>query len=234
MARRLHPVAALDHAHVWHPFTQMRDWLRSDPIVLVRGQGTVLEDARKRRYLDANSSIWTNLHGHRHPRLDAAITRQLGKVAHTSALGLAGEPSARLAAELVTAAAPITPTPHPNTAPLTKVFFSDDGSTAVETALKLAYEFTRRTRGPKPKPRFLSMDGAYHGDTVGAVSVGHIDLFHKAYGGLLFLPLPVQPGPTRARRRPHLSKVPVGMRSRRRSDLRACQTLGETVLCIRL
>jgi adenosylmethionine---8-amino-7-oxononanoate aminotransferase len=186
MARRLHPVAALDHAHVWHPFTQMRDWLRAEPIVLVRGRGTVLEDARKRRYLDANSSIWTNLHGHCHPRLDAALTRQLGKVAHTSALGLASEPSARLAAELVAAAAPVSPSSDPTATRLTKVFFSDDGSTAIETALKLAYEFTRRTRGPKPKPRFLSMDGAYHGDTVGAVSVGHIDLFHKAYGGLLF------------------------------------------------
>lgn len=186
MARRLHPVVALDHAHVWHPFTQMRDWLRTEPILLVRGQGTVLEDVRKRRYLDANSSIWTNLHGHRHPRLDAALQRQLGKVAHTSALGLAGEPAARLAAELVAVASPAAATPGMDSSRLTKAFFSDDGSTAIETALKLAYEFTRRTRGPKPRPRFLSMEGAYHGDTVGAVSLGHIDLFHKAYGGLLF------------------------------------------------
>ena len=189
MARRLPPVAALDHAHVWHPFTQMRDWLRSEPIVLTHGRGTTLRDTEGRRYLDAYSSIWTNLHGHRHPRLDAALRRQLGKVAHTSALGLAGEPAARLAADLVRAAAPPAPRPDPPHAPnptLTKVFFSDDGSTAVETALKLAYEFTRRSRGPKPAPRFLSIDGAYHGDTVGAVSVGHIDLFHKAYGGLLF------------------------------------------------
>jgi adenosylmethionine-8-amino-7-oxononanoate aminotransferase len=189
MARRLHPVAALDHAHVWHPFTQMRDWLRAEPIVLTHGRGATLRDVQGRRYLDANSSIWTNLHGHRHPRLDAALRRQLGKVAHTSSLGLAGEPAARLAAELVDAAVPPAPTPDSNTAPnptLTKVFFSDDGSTAIETALKLAYEFTRRTHGPKPAPRFLSIDGAYHGDTVGAVSVGHIDLFHKAYGGLLF------------------------------------------------
>lgn len=189
MARRLQSIAALDHAHVWHPFTQMRDWLRSEPIVLTHGRGTTLRDTEGRRYLDANSSIWTNLHGHRHPRLDAALRRQLGKVAHTSALGLAGEPAAHLAADLVRAAVP--PAPRPDSTPvpnptLTKVFFSDDGSTAIETALKLAYEFTRRTRGPKPAPRFLSIDGAYHGDTVGAVSVGHIDLFHKAYGGLLF------------------------------------------------
>ncbi len=187
MARRPQSVAALDHAHVWHPFTQMRDWLRSEPIVLTHGRGSTLRDTEGRRYLDANSSIWTNLHGHRHPRLDAALRRQLGKVAHTSALGLASEPAARLAAELVESAnlPGSGPAPVPNPT-LTKVFFSDDGSTAVETALKLAYEFTRRTRGPKPAPRFLSIDGAYHGDTVGAVSVGHIDLFHKAYGGLLF------------------------------------------------
>lgn len=189
MARRPHPVAALDHAHVWHPFTQMRDWLRAEPIIVTHGRGTTLRDIEGRSYLDANSSIWTNLHGHRHPRLDAALRRQIGRVAHTSALGLASEPAARLAAELVRAAVAPTPIPNSNPGPnptLTKVFFSDDGSTAVETALKLAYEFTRRTRGPKPAPRFLSLDGAYHGDTVGAVSVGHIDLFHKAYGGLLF------------------------------------------------
>jgi len=186
MARRPSVVAALDQAHVWHPFTQMRDWLKSEPIVLTEGRGTTLRDQHGRTYLDANSSIWTNLHGHRHPRLDAALRRQLGKVAHTSALGLASEPAARLAAELVQVANTTGPAPVPGNPTLTKVFYSDDGSTAVETALKLAYEFTRRVRGPKPSPRFLSLDGAYHGDTVGAVSVGHIDLFHKAYGGLLF------------------------------------------------
>lgn len=186
MARRLSTVAALDQAHVWHPFTQMRDWLKTEPIVLTHGRGTTLHDQCGRTYLDANSSIWTNLHGHRHPRLDAALRRQLGRVAHTSALGLASEPAARLAAELVEASNTSAPVVAPGNPTLTKVFFSDDGSTAVETALKLAYEFTRRTRGPKPSPRFLSLAGAYHGDTVGAVSVGHIDLFHKAYGGLLF------------------------------------------------
>ncbi len=184
----MHPIARLDHAHVWHPFTQMRDWQKSEPIVIVEGHGTVLRDIRGKEYLDANSSIWTNLHGHGHPTINAALRRQLGKVAHTSALGLANEPASRLAAELAKAAAvagpaaPRSPLPAPR---LEKVFFSDDGSTAMEVALKLTYEFTRRTKGQK-SPRFLGLQGAYHGDTVGAVSLGHIDLFHKAYAGLLF------------------------------------------------
>ena len=170
--------AKLDQAHVWHPFTQMQDWLRADPIVIRSGRGTVLRDTQGRRYLDANASIWTNLHGHQHPKINAAITRQLRKIAHSSALGLANEPASLLAARLAQAAN--------RSGKLAKVFFSDDGSTALEVALKLAYEFTRRTRGPKSRPRFLSLSGAYHGDTIGAVSLGHIDLFHKAYGGMLF------------------------------------------------
>jgi adenosylmethionine-8-amino-7-oxononanoate aminotransferase len=181
----MHRLAQLDHAHVWHPFTQMRGWLKREPIVIVSGKGAVLRDVHGREYLDANASIWTNLHGHNHPKLNAAIRRQLGKIAHSSALGFANEPASLLAARLVQVANVARRTaargPH-----LNKVFFSDDGSTALEVALKLAYEFTRRTRGPKHKPRFLSLEGAYHGDTMGAVSLGHIDLFHKAYGGLLF------------------------------------------------
>lgn len=186
----MNAIARLDHAHVWHPFTQMRDWLRTEPLVLVEGRGAVLRDIRGREYLDANSSIWTNLHGHNHPKINAAIRAQLGKVAHTSSLGFANEPASRLAVELVRIAAPPRSGGRKpgttNDRQLTKVFFSDDGSTAVEVALKLAYEFTRRTRGPKTQPRFLALEGAYHGDTVGAVSLGHIDLFHRAYSGLLF------------------------------------------------
>ena len=170
----MHPLAKLDHQYVWHPFTQMRDWLRQEPIVITHGRGAVLHDARGRKYLDANSSIWTNLHGHNHPKINAAIKAQLKKIAHSSALGLANEPASLLAQQLARLAAP-----------LNKVFFSDDGSTAMEVALKLAYEHARRSRG-MDQPRFLSLEGAYHGDTVGAVSLGHIDLFHKAYGGLLF------------------------------------------------
>ncbi|MBI1177058.1 aminotransferase class III-fold pyridoxal phosphate-dependent enzyme [bacterium] len=205
-------LARLDHAHVWHPFTQMKDWLRAEPIVITRGKGSVLEDQRGWQYIDGNSTIWTNLHGHNHPKINAAIKRQLGKIAHSSALGLANEPASLLAAELVKVANPAwlvgrrprgaltlqktdgrggnSSLPGNGSAEaspyLNKCFFSDDGSTALEVALKLAYEFTRRTRGLKAKPRFLSLEGAYHGDTIGAVSLGHIDLFHKAYGGMLF------------------------------------------------
>jgi adenosylmethionine-8-amino-7-oxononanoate aminotransferase len=207
----MNKLAQLDHAHVWHPFTQMRDWLKREPIVITSGKGAVLRDVHGREYLDANSSIWTNLHGHRHPKINAAIARQLQKISHSSALGFANEPASLLAAELVKAAERGAPAPleqkvatrgagTPRSHSLTKVFFSDDGSTALEVALKLAYEFTRRTRGKlvgrasprvgsssaSPHPRFLSLDGAYHGDTIGAVSLGHIDLFHKAYGGMLF------------------------------------------------
>jgi adenosylmethionine---8-amino-7-oxononanoate aminotransferase len=178
----MHPLAKLDHAHVWHPFTQMRDWLRREPIVIVEGQGAALRDVHGREYLDANSSIWTNLHGHRHAKINAAIQRQLKKIAHSSALGLANEPASLLAKKLVAAATSHSALRAPH---LSKVFFSDDGSTALEVALKLAYEFTRRIMKIK-SPKFLSLEGAYHGDTVGAVSLGHIDLFHKAYGGLLF------------------------------------------------
>ncbi len=199
----MHKFARLDHAHVWHPFTQMRDWLKREPIVIASGKGAVLRDAHGKEYLDANSSIWTNLHGHQHPKLNAAVARQLKRISHSSALGFANEPASLLARELVAVAKPRTlrqPSARAgrgsaaNATHLTKVFFSDDGSTALEVALKLAYEYTRRTRGAtracssgaSPHPRFLSLDGAYHGDTIGAVSLGHIDLFHKAYGGMLF------------------------------------------------
>jgi adenosylmethionine-8-amino-7-oxononanoate aminotransferase len=204
----MHPLAKLDHRHLWHPFTQMRDWLKREPIVIVEGQGALLRDACGREYLDANSSIWTNLHGHNHPRINAAIQRQLKKIAHSSALGLANEPASLLAAKLIQAANPPTvaqasslrvtgasPPPVPElrmprqpagrNPALRKVFFSDDGSTAMEVALKLAYEFVRRA-GRSRQPKFLSLAGAYHGDTIGAVALGHIDLFHKAYSGLLF------------------------------------------------
>lgn len=170
----MHPLARADLNFVWHPFTQMKDWLRQEPIVITHGKGAVLWDAEGNEYLDANSSIWTNLHGHRHPAINRAIRKQLGKIAHSSALGLANEPASLLAERLVRAAG----------GRLRKVFFSDDGSTGMEVALKLSYEFWRR-KGAK-KPRFLSLAGAYHGDTVGAVSLGHIDLFHNAFRGLVF------------------------------------------------
>src|SRR5580765_3080255 len=168
----MHQPAQLDHRYVWHPFTQMRDWLQREPIVIIAGNGAVLRDVKGREYLDANSSIWTNLHGHNHPKINAAINGQLKKIGHSSALGFANEPAGLLAERLVKIANPerkmsgLDPAqagPH-----LEKVFFSDDGSTAMEVALKLSYAFARRTG--RMQPKFLSLEGAYHGDTVGAVS----------------------------------------------------------------
>ncbi|MBI1841620.1 MAG: aminotransferase class III-fold pyridoxal phosphate-dependent enzyme, partial [Verrucomicrobia bacterium] len=110
----MNPLARLDQKFVWHPFTQMRDWLRREPLVIKKAQGAVLTDAKGREYIDANSSIWTNLHGHRHPRINRALSRQLRRVAHTSALGFANEPASLLAAELVRAAAPISKRSRPS------------------------------------------------------------------------------------------------------------------------
>ena len=193
--------AQLDRKFVWHPFTQMRDWFKREPIVIASGKGAVLRDVKGNQFLDANASIWTNLHGHNHPKINQAINQQLKKIAHSSALGFANEPASLFAEKLVKTANPKWMVGRESSRAqtsgeksgldgvlprLSKVFFSDDGSTAMEVALKLAYEYTRRMRGKKSRPRFLSLDGAYHGDTVGAVSAGHIDLFHKAYAGLLF------------------------------------------------
>jgi adenosylmethionine-8-amino-7-oxononanoate aminotransferase len=184
-AEIMNKLAKLDHLYLWHPFTQMRDWLRTEPIVITSGCGAILRDVNGKEYLDGNASIWTNLHGHNHPRLNRAIRSQLGKIAHSSALGLANEPASLLAEKLMKAA-----NPTEQAKPLTKVFYSDNGSTALEVSLKLAYEFCRRS-GRSQSPRFISLEGAYHGDTVGAVSLGHIDLFHRAYQGLLFPSDPV-------------------------------------------
>jgi adenosylmethionine-8-amino-7-oxononanoate transaminase len=169
--------AELDQQHVWHPFTQMRDWNAPgyQPIVLVAGEGAVLRDDRDREYLDGNSSIWTNLHGHRRREIDQAIRDQLDRLAHSSFLGLTNDIAPALAAELVEAAQ----------LPAHKVFFSDDGSTAVEAALKMVFQ-ARVQRGEAHRTLFLSLGNSYHGDTVGAMSAGHSALFHRAYRPLLF------------------------------------------------
>jgi adenosylmethionine-8-amino-7-oxononanoate aminotransferase len=185
----MHPIAKKDHQHIWHPFTQMQDWCKEEPIVIMSGKGAELEDQHGRRYLDANASIWTNLHGHGHPRINRAIRQQLGKIAHSSALGLANEPASLLAEQLVRNANPAKLFRKTSSSwkqsKLNKVFYSDDGATAMEAAFKLAYEHARRS-GRSRKPKFLSIDHAYHGDTIGAVSVGQVDLFHRSFAGLLF------------------------------------------------
>jgi adenosylmethionine-8-amino-7-oxononanoate aminotransferase len=165
--------AALDQAHLWHPFTQHRDWNapEHDPLVLVEGSGAVLRDRQGREYLDGNSSIWTNLHGHRHPKIDAAIRAQLDRVAHTSFLGYTHPLGAALAGELVA----LWPSDT-----LTRVFFSDDGSTAIEVALKMAGQFWQQSGHPE-RTRFVAFSGAYHGDTMGASSLGGIATFHGRF-----------------------------------------------------
>jgi adenosylmethionine-8-amino-7-oxononanoate aminotransferase len=162
-----------DHAHLWHPFTQMQEWLATEPLVVIAADGNYLIDAAGRRYLDGVSSLWCNVHGHRRPEIDAAIRSQLERVAHTTLLGLASPPSAELAARL----AAIAP------AGLTRVFYSDAGATAVEIALKLALQYWR-LRG-QDRPRFIALVDGYHGDTLGAMSVGFSEPFHRFYAPLL-------------------------------------------------
>ena len=163
---------ALDQRHGWHPFTQMRDWCAPghEPLVLVEGDGAILRDDKGREYIDGNSSIWTNVHGHRHPRLDAALLRQLDRVAHTSFLGFTNPPAAELAAKLCA----LWPGGK-----LTRCFFTDDGSTAIEVALKMTAQFWQM-RGEE-RPEFVAFGGAYHGDTVGAASLGGISTFRGAW-----------------------------------------------------
>lgn len=169
---------AADRAHSWHPFTPMGDWCAPghEPLVLVSGQGALLRDSLGREYIDGNSSIWTNLHGHRHPRIDAALRAQLDRVAHTSFLGFTNPPASRLAAELVALFPKDT---------LSRVFFSDDGSTAIEVALKMALQCWRQ-RAQGRRRVFVTFRQAYHGDTLGAASLGGIRLFQGDYalGGL--------------------------------------------------
>lgn len=168
-------LAEKDRRYVWHPFTQMQDWLQDEPLIIESAQDNYLIDINGKRYLDGVSSLWTNVHGHRRPEIDEAIRRQLDRVAHSTLLGLANVPSIELAERLVQ----LTP------ASLEKVFYSDSGSTAVEIGLKIAYQYWQH-RGRPEKQRFVALAEAYHGDTIGSVSVGGIDLFHRLFRSLLF------------------------------------------------
>lgn len=171
------PLAEWDRSCVWHPFTPMQAWQSENAPVIVRGQGFHLFDAAGNCWLDGISSLWCNVHGHCVPELDQAIREQLDKVAHTTLLGLGSEPSIRLARALLDRA----PTG------LSRVFYSDSGASTVEVALKMAYQFQRQKPGGDDRRRlFLSIGNAYHGDTLGTVSVGGIDLFHRCYRDLLF------------------------------------------------
>jgi adenosylmethionine-8-amino-7-oxononanoate aminotransferase len=175
----MHPspadLAAWDHAYVWHPFTQMSDWLGEDPLIIAAAEGAYLIDTHGNRYLDGVSSLWCNVHGHRRAELDAALRAQIDRVAHSTLLGLGGVPSIVLAKRLVE----LTP------ASLTRVFYSDAGATAVEIALKMAVQYWR-LRGQTERTQFAALTESYHGDTLGAVSVGYSDTFHRFFTPLLF------------------------------------------------
>lgn len=173
-----------DRKYIWHPFTQMKEWLNEPATVIESGQGVTLRDMDGKEYLDAFSSYWCNIHGHGEPRLVRALTRQMGKIAHSTFLGYSNIPAVEFAEELIQAA-PVG---------LTRVFYSDDGSTAVEAAIKMSYQYWRQAEPGSKRRRFLALSSAYHGDTVGAMSVGGIDLYHSTFRDLLmdvdFAPAP--------------------------------------------
>lgn len=163
-----------DRRHHWHAFTQMADY---EPLVITRANGCRLTDIDGREYLDGASSMWCNVHGHNHPRINAAIRHQLDRVAHCTALGMGCDTTARLAKRL----ADLAP------GDLSHVFFASDGSSAIEVALKMAFQYWRQCKKPQPrKTKFLAFGEAYHGDTLGSASVGGIPRFHALFKPLLF------------------------------------------------
>src|SRR5688572_19281182 len=170
-------LAPASTSHVWHPFTQMSGFESEQAPVIASGEGVWLTDTDGRRYIDGISSLWCNVHGHRHPRIDTAVREQLGRVAHTTMLGLSHPMAEELARRLVELAP----------GGLSRVFYSDSGSTAVEVALKMAFQYWQQAADRQPsRTSFVCLEDAYHGDTVGSVSVGGIDLFHSLYRPLLF------------------------------------------------
>ncbi|GED12838.1 adenosylmethionine--8-amino-7-oxononanoate transaminase [Aneurinibacillus migulanus] len=179
MTVSIYDLETWDKEYVWHPFTQMKVYRQEKPLIIERGEGSYLYDIEGKKYLDGYSSLWVNVHGHNHPELNAALTEQAGKIAHSTLLGSANVPSILLAKKLVD-----------NTPPnLTKVFYSDSGSTSVEIALKMAYQYWKLkdpARFSGKKSKFISLREAYHGDTIGSVSVGGMDTFHHIFKPLLF------------------------------------------------
>ena len=177
-------LARLDHQFVWHPFTQMKEWGQASPLIIVRGQGPYLYDIDGHRYLDGTSSIWVNIHGHRNGEINRAIRQQLNQVAHSTFLGQSNPPAILLARELIRLAP----------AGLSRVFYSDDGSTAMEVALKMALQYWRQRPGPQPKKKnFVHLSLAYHGDTVGGMSLSGMELFHKPFRHILFSTQQIEP-----------------------------------------
>lgn len=167
---------AWDDTHLWHPFTPHAVYRDEDPLLVAAGDGLDLIDVDGRRYLDGVASIWCNTFGHRKKAIDDAIRAQLDRIAHSTLLGHSSVPAVKLAKRLADLAPP----------PLSKVFYSDNGSTAVEIALKMAFQYWQQVDGGGQRRKFLAFDAAYNGDTIGAVSVGGIDLFHRIFGPMVF------------------------------------------------
>lgn len=188
-------LSAQSRRYLWYPFTQMAGWNQEPLLIIVRGKGPYLWGHDGHRYIDGTSSLWVNLHGHRHPALDRAVTAQLRRTAHSTLLGLSHPPAIELAAELIRRAP----------AGLSRVFYSDNGSTSVEVALKMAFQFWQLSgRTGRRKRTFINFANSYHGDTLGAVSVGGIDLFHQRFAPLLF--------PTLKVHAPYCYRCPLGLR----------------------
>jgi adenosylmethionine-8-amino-7-oxononanoate aminotransferase len=172
----------LDKKYIWHPFTQMKEWAEEKPIIITEGRDCFIKDIYGRWYLDGVSSLWVNIHGHRKKEIDDAIKEQIDNISHSTLLGLSNVPAIRLAEKLVQIVNSSLVTRRSS---LSKVFYSDNGSTSVEVALKMAFQYLRN-KGIHGRNTFLSLNNAYHGDTIGAVSVGGIDIFHKTFEPLLF------------------------------------------------
>ena len=171
-----------DKKYLWHPFTQMKEWTEETPVIIAEGRGSFLKDIFGRWYIDGVSSIWVAVHGHRKKDIDTALKKQIDKISHSTLLGLTQQPAIELAEKLIKRINASLPA---GLSPLSKIFYSDNGSTAVEIGLKMAFQYWRH-KGVKHKKRFLSLHNAYHGDTIGAVSVGGIDVFHRIFSPLLF------------------------------------------------
>jgi adenosylmethionine---8-amino-7-oxononanoate aminotransferase len=172
----------LDRKYIWHPFTQMKEWVEEKPIIITEGRDCFIKDVYGKWYLDGVSSLWVNIFGHRKKEIDEAIKAQLDSIAHSTLLGLSNVPAISLAEKLILLA-DSSFLHHPVS--LSKVFYSDNGSTAVEVALKMSFQYWKH-KGDEGKNAFASLNNAYHGDTIGAVSVGGVDIFHNAFGPLLF------------------------------------------------
>ncbi len=182
-----------DKKYIWHPFTQMKDWMQEEPVIITEGKEWLIRDNRERWYIDGVSSMWVNIHGHRKKEIDDAIRAQLDRIGHSTLLGLSNIPAIELAEKLVEiiqrslgGSPPWLPSVGQAQGPApAKVFYSDNGSTSVEVALKMAFQYWKH-QGVGGRNSFLSLSDAYHGDTIGAMSVGGIDIFHGVFGPLLF------------------------------------------------